>query len=185
MEKDQVTFAQMSDPARLTIPARTPSTVRAPPLSPWEICWNLLKCWLIPLLDSLLPNLIESFEILSFLSQFEVSPYLAAAFLIAACTKHSLAEGESIFLHICLALNWTRDRNLDSKYCTTYSQCLAYCHNCLWVDTKIQVHIQFALDLLFHWNQIARERKKTNLNLFEIIRGKICFCQAPTCARSK
>ena len=34
MEKDQVTFAQMSDPARLTIPARTPSTVRAPPLSP-------------------------------------------------------------------------------------------------------------------------------------------------------
>ena len=85
--KDQVTLAQMSDPPRLTRPARTPSTVRAPPLSPWVICWNLLKYWLFP--------------------------HLAASFLVAACTKHALTVGESGFLHICLAINWSRDWNLD------------------------------------------------------------------------
>ena len=37
MKKEEVTLAQMSDPPRLTRPARTPPTVRAPPLSPWAI----------------------------------------------------------------------------------------------------------------------------------------------------
>ena len=51
-EKDQVTLAQMSDPPRLTRPARTPSTVRAPPLSPYRFTISLM----------------ESFEILTFSS---------------------------------------------------------------------------------------------------------------------
>ena len=88
--KDQVTLAQMSDPPRLTRPARTPSTVRAPPLSPYRFTISLM----------------ESFEILTF-------PHLTAAFLVAACTKHALTESESGFLHICLAINWSRDWNLD------------------------------------------------------------------------
>ena len=50
--KDQVTLAQMSDPPRLTRPARTPSTVRAPPLSPYRFTISLM----------------ESFEILTFSS---------------------------------------------------------------------------------------------------------------------
>ena len=135
-EEDQVTLAQMSDPPRLTRPARTPSTVRAPPLSPWVICWNLLK--------------------------YSLFPHLTAAFLVAACTKHALTVGESGFLHICLAINWSRDRNLDWE-----------CWICYFTEISKKSKCIF------------KGMEKTNLNFFETIRGEVRFCQAPTCEGSK
>ena len=69
-------------------------------------------------------------------------PYVAAAFPLAACTKHALTEGESVFRHICLALNRTRDRNLDSKY-HVYSHVVVRIFHDLTNDTKILHHQKF------------------------------------------
>ena len=63
---DQVTLAQMSDPPRLTRPARTPSTVSAPPLSPYRFTISLM----------------ESFEILTFSS---LDSFLSRCRLHKAC----------------------------------------------------------------------------------------------------
>ena len=50
----KATLTQLLEPPRLTMPARIPSTVKAPPLSPWGIKWNLLKYWLLYLPGSCL-----------------------------------------------------------------------------------------------------------------------------------
>ena len=40
---------------------------------------------------------------------------LAAAFLVAACAERALDKGGSIFLHICPALAFVKDWNLERK----------------------------------------------------------------------
>ena len=90
----QVTSAQSqaTDPPRLTRPTRTPSTVRAPPLSPW-------KCLVV--------TFILKKKILLWL------PYVAAAFL---CAEHALTDVAPICLNICLALAFTKDWNLRWRW---------------------------------------------------------------------
>ena len=89
-----VTSAQSpaTDPPRLTRPTRTPSTVRAPPLSPW-------KCLVV--------TFIFKKKILYWL------PYVAAAFL---CAEHALTDVAPICLNICLALAFTKDWNLRWRW---------------------------------------------------------------------
>ena len=95
-----VTLAQLSlDPPRLTRPAKNPFTVKAPPLSPCAI-------------SSIELLVFEQFERKAF---YHLFPYVAAAFLIAPSTKHALAKGDSIFLHICLTLHLAENWNLKRK----------------------------------------------------------------------
>ena len=65
------TCAQFPDPPRLTTPAKTPSTVRAPPLSPWTRCYqfNLIS-------EILTRNVVLTKQVPFFLPPAQSMPWL-------------------------------------------------------------------------------------------------------------
>ena len=79
----------------------------------------------------------------------ELFPHLAAAFLVAACTKHARTVAQSGFPHICLALNCARDRSLDGRWGWALpSQYQSWCHN----QKNDRFLLRFRFVKVFQWN---------------------------------